>query len=137
MSTLFHYACHVLDLEEAETFYCGLLGCSIGRKSETWIDINFFGHQLSLHIGEATASSSTGVVDNTKVPMPHFGAILPSEKWQTLADRLTANGIDFIVKPTTRFKGKPGEQSTMFFCDPSGNAIELKGFADMKAVFDF
>ncbi len=69
--------------------------------------------------------------------MPHFGAILPSEKWKTLANRLTANGIDFIVKPTTRFKGKSGEQNTMFFCDPSGNAIELKGFADMKTVFDF
>ncbi|MCK0070369.1 VOC family protein [Kordiimonas laminariae] len=135
MPAFFHYACHVRSLEDAVKFYCDLLGCTKGRSTETWVDIDFFGHQLSLHIGEPLATQPTGIVEGIKVPMPHFGAILPSSEWRILAHKLEGAGIDFILNPTTRFEGEAGEQNTMFFTDPSGNAIEIKGFTDMSGIF--
>ncbi|OIQ39472.1 MAG: dioxygenase [Roseobacter sp. MedPE-SWde] len=133
--SIFHLAYHVDDLDKARAFYGGLLGCSEGRSTDTWVDFNFFGHQISLHLGPVFATSKTGKVGDHMVPMPHLGVILPQEDWQTLADRLTAAGLDFTLAPVTRFANEPGEQSTMFFHDPAGNPIEIKGFKDMAGVF--
>ncbi len=133
--TIFHLAYHVTDLDEARAFYGDLLGCVEGRSTQTWVDYNFFGHQVSLHLGVPFASENTGKVGEHMVPMPHLGVILPQSEWQVLADRLTASGLTFVMRPTTRFAGEPGEQSTMFFRDPAGNPIEIKGFADMAGVF--
>ena len=135
MQAYFHYATHVTDLEEAKAFYCGLLGCTVGREAERWVDFNFFGHQLSLHKGTPPARGSEGTDGERSVPMPHFGAILSLDAWQEIADKVTAAGVDFVIEPTVRFKGKPGEQRTMFFRDPSGNAIEIKGFASTDDIF--
>lgn len=132
---IFHLALNVTDLDETRTFYGGLLGCVEGRSTETWVDYNFFGHQLSLHLGTPLETHATGKVGEHMVLMPHMGAVLPIAEWQVLADRLTAAGVTFTIPPTLRFAGQPGEQSTMFFCDPSGNPIEFKGFADMSGVF--
>ena len=133
--SIFHLAYHVDDLDKARAFYGGLLGCSEGRSTDTWVDFNFFGHQISLHLGPVFATSQTGKVGDHMVPMPHLGVILPQDDWQTLADRLTAAGLDFTLAPVTRFANEPGEQSTMFFHDPAGNPIEIKGFKDMAGVF--
>lgn len=132
---IFHLAINVTDLDETRAFYGGLLGCEEGRSTETWVDYNFFGHQLSLHLGQPFETRATGKVGDHMVLMPHMGAVLPMPKWQELADHLTAAGVDFTIPPTKRFAGQPGEQSTMFFCDPSGNPIEIKGFANMSGVF--
>jgi len=133
--SIFHLAYHVDDLEAARTFYGGVLSCNEGRSTDTWVDFNFFGHQISLHLGPVFATANTGKVGEHMVPMPHLGVILPQEEWRALADRLEAEGIDFTIPPTTRFAGEPGEQSTMFFHDPAGNPIEIKGFRDMAGVF--
>lgn len=133
--SIFHLAYHVDDLDKARAFYGGLLGCSEGRSTDTWVDFNFFGHQISLHLGPVFATSKTGKVGDHMVPMPHLGVILPQDDWQTLAERLTAAGLDFTLAPVTRFADEPGEQSTMFFHDPAGNPIEIKGFKDMAGVF--
>ncbi|UWR75421.1 VOC family protein [Phaeobacter inhibens] len=133
--SIFHLAYHVDDLDRARGFYGSLLGCQEGRSTETWADFNFFGHQISLHLGPVFATAKTGKVGDHMVPMPHLGVILPQGDWRALADRLEAAGIDFTITPTTRFAGEPGEQSTMFFHDPAGNPIEIKGFADMAGVF--
>ncbi|MEE2633674.1 MAG: VOC family protein [Pseudomonadota bacterium] len=133
--SIFHLAYHVDDLEAARAFYGGVLGCNEGRSTDTWVDFNFFGHQISLHLGPVFATANTGKVGEHMVPMPHLGVILPQEEWRALADRLEAEGIDFAIPPTTRFAGEPGEQSTMFFHDPAGNPIEIKGFRDMAGVF--
>lgn len=133
--SIFHLAYHVDDLDKARAFYSGLLGCPEGRSTDTWVDFNFFGHQISLHLGPVFATSNTGKVGDHMVPMPHLGVILPQDDWQTLADRLTAAGLDFTLAPVTRFADEPGEQSTMFFHDPAGNPIEIKGFKDMAGVF--
>ncbi|MDE4302511.1 VOC family protein [Phaeobacter gallaeciensis] len=133
--SIFHLAYHVDDLEAARAFYGGVLGCNEGRSTDTWVDFNFFGHQISLHLGTVFATANTGKVGEHMVPMPHLGVILPQEEWRALADRLEAEGIDFTIPPTTRFAGEPGEQSTMFFHDPAGNPIEIKGFRDMAGVF--
>ncbi|WP_293573675.1 VOC family protein [Phaeobacter sp.] len=133
--SIFHLAYHVDDLDQARAFYGGLLGCQEGRSTDTWVDFNFFGHQISLHLGPVFATARTGRVGEHMVPMPHLGVILPQADWQALADRLVAAEIDFIMPPTTRFAGEPGEQSTMFFQDPAGNPIEIKGFVDMAGVF--
>ena len=133
--SIFHLAYHVDDLDKARAFYGGLLGCSEGRSTDTWVDFNFFGHQISLHLGPVFATSNTGKVGDHMVPMPHLGVILPQDDWQTLAERLTAAGLDFTLAPVTRFADEPGEQSTMFFHDPAGNPIEIKGFKDMAGVF--
>ena len=133
--TIFHLAYNVTDLAKARAFYGDLLGCAEGRSTETWVDFNFFGHQLSLHLGEPFATANTGHVGDHLVPMPHLGVILPKDDWDALATRLDAAGVEFVLRPFTRFAGEPGEQSTMFFRDPFGNPIEIKGFADMAGVF--
>ena len=133
--SIFHLAYNVTDLDEARAFYGGVLGCAEGRSTDTWVDYNFFGHQLSLHLGTPFATADTGHVGDHLVPMPHLGVILPKAEWDTLAARLKAADIDFVLAPFTRFAGEPGEQSTMFLRDPFGNPIEFKGFADMAGVF--
>ncbi|WP_243612639.1 VOC family protein [Shimia aestuarii] len=133
--SIFHLAYNVTDLAEARAFYGDLLGCTEGRSTETWVDFNFFGHQISLHLGTPFATAATGHVGDHLVPMPHLGVILPKADWDALAARLEAAGVEFVLAPFTRFAGEPGEQSTMFFRDPSGNPIEIKGFADMSGVF--
>ncbi|MBU1437664.1 MAG: VOC family protein [Gammaproteobacteria bacterium] len=135
MLSIFHLACHVHSLAAARQFYGQLLGCQEGRSTDSWVDFDFFGHQLSLHLGPPFAVQHSGVVDNKKVPMPHFGVVLPMEQWQALASRLTEAGIQFVLEPQIRFQGQPGEQATMFFYDPSGNPLEIKGFVDFNAVY--
>ncbi|MBO9406288.1 VOC family protein [Shimia sp. R9_1] len=133
--SIFHLAFNVRDLDHARAFYGDLLGCAEGRSTETWVDYNFFGHQLSLHLGEPFATAATGHVGEHLVPMPHLGVILPKAEWDALATKLTEAGVEFVLAPFTRFAGEPGEHSTMFFTDPFGNPIEIKGFADMSGVF--
>ena len=135
MLTPFHLAIHVTDLAAARAFYGGVLGCAEGRSAPTWVDFDFFGHQLSLHLGEPMPNAPTGRVGDKRVPMPHFGLVLPLADWQRLADRVRAAGADFVLEPQVRFAGEPGEQWTMFLRDPSGNAIEVKGFPTMEGVF--
>ena len=132
----FHLAFPVHDLAEARAFYGGLLGCAEGRSSAEWIDFDFFGHQIVAHLAPGkSADAATNHVDGHGVPVPHFGAVLPMEAWRRLADRLQATGIEFAIAPTIRFAGQPGEQATMFFRDPSGNAIEIKAFEDASRLF--
>jgi extradiol dioxygenase family protein len=135
MPTPFHLAYHVTDLDEARAFYGGTLGCVEGRSTETWVDFDFFGHQLSLHLGVPFATTNTGRVGEALVPMPHLGLVLGYDDWRALADRLTTAGVAFVLPPSVRFQGEPGEQWTMFFRDPSGNPIEVKGFRELEAVF--
>ena len=135
MPTPFHLAIHVHDLDAARGFYGGVLGCAEGRSTDTWVDFDFFGHQLSLHLGQPFTNAPTGRVGDHMVPMPHFGVVLHLPDWQALAARLTAAGTAFELAPSVRFQGQPGEQWTMFFRDPSGNPLEFKGFPTMKAVF--
>ena len=136
MAPAFHLACNVRDLDAAREFYSGLLGCAEGRSTDSWVDFDFFGHQLSLHLGDPFATAATGKVGDHLVPMPHFGVVLPLDEWRALADRLQAAGVEFILPPSVRFEGQPGEQWTMFFTDPSGNPIEIKGFAAAAGLFD-
>ena len=132
----FHLAFPVRDLEEARSFYGGLLGCSEGRSSPDWIDFDFYGHQIVAHLSPSDAGhQSTSAVDGEDVPVRHFGVILDLPAWQAMADRLTSAGTKFIIEPQIRFKGLPGEQATLFFLDPSGNALEFKAFADDAMVF--
>jgi len=131
----FHFAYNVRDLDDARGFYAGVLGASEGRSTDTWVDFDFFGHQISLHLGEPFATRDTGHVGDHTVPMPHFGVVLGLAEWRGLADRLRAAGVDFIIPPSVRFEGEPGEQWTMFFRDPSGNPMEVKGFRDMTGIF--
>ncbi len=132
----FHLAIPVHDLEIAREFYGDILGCSTGRESENWIDFNFFGHQLVTHLDKnMNISDSTNTVDGDRVPVPHFGIILKKKDWDTLAKKLSAANVDFIVEPRTRFKDNTGEQSTMFIKDPSGNALEFKSFQDDGHIF--
>jgi extradiol dioxygenase family protein len=136
LKSIFHLAIHVTDLEAARTFYGQVLGCTEGRSTDSWIDFDFFGHQLSLHLGIPFSVSNTGKVENIDVPMPHFGAVLVMSEWKAIAHRLESANIHFEYGPVIRFKGEPGEQATMFFRDPAGNPIELKGFASLETVFD-
>jgi len=136
MAYPFHLAINVRDLDAAREFYSGLMGAEEGRSTDTWVDFDFFGHQLSLHLGEPFATQATGKVGAHMVPMPHFGVVLPLDVWRGLAKRLEAAGVDFIIPPSVRFEGEPGEQWTMFFRDPSGNPVEVKGFAELSGVFD-
>ncbi|WP_136635433.1 VOC family protein [Pseudooceanicola onchidii] len=131
----FHLAYHVTDLDEARAFYGGVLAAVEGRSTETWVDFDFFGHQLSLHLGEPFKTTNTGKVGDHMVPMPHLGMVLPLDDWRAMADRLTAAGVEFVLPPSVRFEGEPGEQWTMFFRDPSGNPIEIKGFKDFAGIF--
>ncbi|MFM5932044.1 MAG: VOC family protein [Novosphingobium sp.] len=132
----FHLAFPVRDLAEARAFWGGVMGCSEGRSSEAWIDFNFYGHQIVAHcVGERSQDAGANPVDGHGVPVPHFGLVLPMEEWHALADRLRAAGVAFAIEPYVRFKGEVGEQATMFFRDPSGNAIEIKAFADIGQLF--
>jgi hypothetical protein len=138
--TPFHLAVQVRDIPEAKKFYGGLLGCSQGRSDTTWVDFNFYGHQFVCHKNPALGkdgkiSSHFNPVDGHSIPTPHFGVVLGMADWHELADRLKEYGIDFIVEPYIRFKGEVGEQATMFFLDPSGNALEFKAFADIGQLF--
>ena len=135
MQAYFHLAVHVRDLENSRDFYGTTLGCKEGRSTATWVDFEFYGHQLSLHLGEPFATSVTGHVGDHMVPMPHFGVILSMTDWQALADRLVQRNLNFVLAPTLRFVGEPGEQATMFFLDPSGNPIEIKGFAQLQSLY--
>lgn len=133
--SLFHLAFHVTDLDEARRFYGGVLGCREGRSTLSWVDFDFFSHQISLHLGEPFKTSCTGQVGDHRVPMPHFGLVLLLPAWRALADRLSAAGVVFVLPPQLRFEGEPGEQWTMFFCDPFGNPIEVKGFASLERIY--
>jgi uncharacterized protein len=135
MRSLFHFAFNVTDLNEARRFYGGVLGCKEGRSTDTWVDFDFFDHQISLHLGTPFPTANTGHVGEHLVPMPHFGLILSRSDWQAMADRLTAAGVDFVLPPQLRFAGQPGEQWTMFFRDPFGNPIEVKGFESLASVY--
>ena len=126
----------VTDIKATPAFYVDKLGCKVGRSSERWIDFDFFGHQVSAHlIDGALTLAETNPVDSEKVPSRHFGAILDWDEWHGMKDQLEADGTDFIIAPTTRFAGEVGEQATMFFRDPSGNALEFKTFRDKSMIF--
>ncbi|MBN9616091.1 MAG: glyoxalase [Acidobacteriales bacterium 59-55] len=135
--TPFHIAFPVDDLEAARRFYGTTLGCLEGRSSAQWIDFNLFGHQIVAHLkpGSRSGSNHHNPVDGHDVPVPHFGVILAMDQWQALADRLREAGIHFIIEPYVRFRGEVGEQATMFFLDPAGNALDFKAFADINQLF--
>ena len=132
----FHLAIPVKDLEATRAFYCEQLGCSVGREAARWIDFNFFGHQVSVHLVEDEAEGvATNPVDGDHVPSRHFGVVLEWESWQNLGQKLTEAGQRFLIAPKTRFEGEPGEQGTFFLYDPSGNALEFKSFKDPSKLF--
>jgi extradiol dioxygenase family protein len=132
----FHLAFPVHDLAAARGFYGGVLGCREGRSADHWIDFDLYGHQIVAHLSDtARAAEASNPVDGHDVPVPHFGVVLTMDQWQQLAERLAAAGIAFGIAPHIRFKGQPGEQATMFFRDPSGNALEFKAFADDAMLF--
>ncbi len=135
MRSLFHFAFNVTDLDQARRFYGGVLGCREGRSTDTWVDFDFFGHQISLHLGPPFPTAATGHVGDHLVPMPHFGLILELPDWQAMAERLKAAGTAFVLEPQQRFAGQSGEQWTMFFLDPFGNPIEVKGFRSLDSVY--
>jgi extradiol dioxygenase family protein len=132
----FHLAFPVDDLAAARQFYGGLMGCEEGRSDTHWIDFSLYGHQIVTHLDENfEARPLINPVDGEQVPVPHFGVVLTMPEWQALADRLTAAGVTFVIPPTIRFRGQVGEQATMFFQDPSGNALEFKAFASDDQLF--
>ena len=136
MKNLFHLAFPVHDLDAAREFYGGVLGCAEGRSSDAWIDFELYGHQIVTHLApESTGVRATNDVDADHVPIPHFGIVLQMDEWQRLAEKLTKKGVEFVIEPKIRFAGEVGEQATMFFLDPSGNALEFKGFSDFAQVF--
>ena len=135
MRSFFHLAYNVRDLDETRRFYGDVLGCREGRSAPTWVDFDFFGHEISLHLGEPFAVANTGRVGDHLVPMPHLGVALQLDDWKTLAAHLEEKGVAFVLKPMVRFEGEPGEQWTMFFRDPSGNPIEIKGFRSLETLF--
>ena len=132
----FHLALPVTDLDKAEAFYCGLLACEKGRTASRWIDLNFYGHQVTLHLVDADdAMAPTNPVDGDSVPARHFGIVLAMDDWRRLAARLEENGCEFLISPRIRFEGEVGEQATLFIVDPSGNALEFKSFSDPAQLF--
>lgn len=131
----FHLAFSVTDIAATRDFYVGLLGCGEGRSDERWLDFDMFGHQVVAHLGAAGEDRALNEVDHHSVPVPHFGVILTMDAFWELAERLKAAGTEFVIEPYTRFEGQPGEQATMFFRDPSGNALEFKAFRDDAQVF--
>ena len=133
----FHLAFPVSDLSAARQFYGEVLGCSEGRSSDEWIDFNLYGHQVVAHLvaSKTDAAAGSNVVDDQDVPVPHFGVVLSMADWRELADRLRRLGAGFVIEPRIRFEGKAGERATMFFKDPSGNALEFKAFADPEQLF--
>lgn len=135
MKSLFHFAFNVTDLDLARQFYGDVLGCAEGRSTDSWVDFDFFSHQISLHLGAPFKTEHTGRVGDTLVPMPHFGLVLGLAEWQAMAERLKAANTAFVLEPQVRFEGEPGEQWTMFFCDPFGNPLEIKGFGSLDRLF--
>lgn len=136
MQNLFHLAFPVKDLESSREFYGEILGCEEGRSSEHWIDFNLFGHQIVAHLApDASGIRHKNEVDADHVPVPHFGIVLPMDEFHNLAERLKSKNVEFVIEPKIRFAGETGEQATMFFLDPSGNALEFKAFADFSQVF--
>lgn len=135
MNNLFHLAFPVHNLDEARKFYGGILECEEGRSSEHWIDFNLFGHQIVAHLADNTGIVHHNEVDSKSVPVPHFGIVLTMDEFNKFAEKLKAKGVKFVIEPYIRFKGEVGEQATMFFLDPSGNALEFKAFADFSQVF--
>ncbi len=137
MSTIFHLAYPVKDIETTRRFYRDVIGCKQGREDTTWIDFDFFGHQVSFHVKPESFDDkeATNPVDGKDVPVRHFGAILEWQDWHDLRDRLLNEKTDFVIEPYIRFKGETGEQATMFFRDPSGNTLEFKSFKDPSQVF--
>ena len=135
MQSLFHFSFNVTDLNIARRFYGDVLGCAEGRSTDTWVDFDFFNHQISLHLGEPFKTERTGRVGDTLVPMPHFGLVLALPEWQTMAERLKAANTTFVMEPQVRFEGQSGEQWTMFFCDPFGNPLEIKGFRSLDTLY--
>ncbi len=135
--TPFHLAFPIRDIDETRRFYGEVLGCPMGRFTDSWIDFDLFGHQMSGHVrADAGTGAASGAVDGHTIPIPHFGVVLGMKEWKTLAEKLeAAEAIDWIMKPTLRFEGQPGEQATLFVRDPSGNALEFKGFTDLGQVF--
>ncbi|HEX7328444.1 MAG TPA: VOC family protein [Casimicrobiaceae bacterium] len=132
----FHLAFPVTDLAEARRFYGDFLGCAEGRSSDAWVDFDFFGHQIVAHkVDEAAMREPTSDVDGRAVPVRHFGVVLDRKTWDRLAERFRAAGVSFVIEPYVRFRGEPGEQATMFFLDPFGNALEFKAFADIDQLF--
>jgi extradiol dioxygenase family protein len=131
----FHLAFPVRNLAEARAFWGGVIGCPEGRSSADWVDFDFYGHQIVAHLAPRRPAEVANAVDGHDVPVPHFGVVLEMSDWRALADRLTAAGTEFVIEPHIRFKGQAGEQATMFFRDPSGNAIEMKAFADLAQLF--
>ncbi|WP_375288696.1 VOC family protein [Sphingomonas sp.] len=131
----FHLAFPVHDLAAARDFYGRVLGCAEGRSSARWIDFDLFGHQIVAHLSDTAQPAASNPVDGHDVPVPHFGVVLDMADWQTLAERVRAAGIGFGIEPHVRFRGRPGEQATMFFRDPSGNALEFKAFASDDMIF--
>jgi extradiol dioxygenase family protein len=136
VSQPFHFAFFVRDLASTRRFYGTVLGCREGRSTESWVDFDFFGNQISAHTtGSVTPTQTTGKVEDLLVPMPHFGALLDWEEFDGLAGRVRAAGLTFILEPRIRYAGQPGEQATMFLLDPSGNALEFKSFKHAEHVF--
>jgi extradiol dioxygenase family protein len=132
----FHLAIPVREIANTRKFYVETLGCSVGRASETWIDFNFFGHQLSAHLKpDELTQVSTSPVDGENVPVRHFGIVMEWEDWQELSKRLEDRAVEFLIRPTIRFRGQAGEQATMFVQDPSGNALEFKAFKTPDQLF--
>ena len=136
MQSIFHFAFNVTDLTKARNFYGNIMQCQEGRSTQSWVDFDFCGHQISLHLGTPFKTENTGIVGEYLVPMPHFGLILAADDWETMADRLKGADVDFEIPPSSRFKGEPGEQRTMFFRDPFGNPIEIKSFDSHHQVFE-
>ncbi len=136
MKNLFHLAFPVNNLEKAREFYGSVLECEEGRSSNHWIDFNLFGHQIVAHLApEAVGVRHKNEVDSDNVPVPHFGIVLPMDEFKSFSDKLKSKNVEFIIEPKIRFEGEVGEQATMFFLDPSGNALEFKAFADFSQVF--
>lgn len=136
MESPFHLAFPVKNIQSTKFFYKEVLGCEIGREDKKWVDFNFFGHQLSAHLKpEELKKTKENPVDGKSVPVRHFGVILPWDKWQLLSKKLIKINTEFIIEPYVRFEGEVGEQATMFFLDPSGNALEFKSFKDSSQVF--
>ena len=136
VQSIFHFAFNVTDLEKARDFYVNILRCKEGRSTDTWVDFDFYGHQLSLHLGKPFKSERTGKVGEHLVPIPHFGLILPTSKWETMAKRLQEAKISFEIPPSVRFEGQAGERRTMFFRDFCGNPIEVKSFDNFRQVYE-
>ena len=134
-SPLFHLAFPVADLDRARDFYVGVLGCREGRSSPSWVDFEFYGHQITAHLAPSEPEAHCNPVDGDRIPARHFGAILPWSEWEALAERLEVAGVQFMIRPRIRFEGQPGEQGTFFVCDPSRNVIEMKSFRDAERIF--